>query len=477
MRAADVREGARVGGFRIVRRLEGGTLGTVYEATQVSLDRTVALRLIGPEQLSQADLDSSFRDQQRRAAAFHHPNAVPIYEVGAWEGGSFVASRFIGSATLTSVLEERSLSRAELTRVLERVAAALDAAHRAGLVHGAVSADNVLVDEGGNGFLADLGLGRAGSPEEDLARLTALRHEVRDGAARRERRRRLGVVAMIGAVASVIGLAVLAFAGEEAPTEPAASVGCSPRPDPNAPLCTLIQQTISGKSAVATSSGVLGGWTVRGAAGELALQVIGRRRGESFLRSFSQFERAPASGVGEFEANLRVERGDLIGLALSPGATIGLQEGESDSAILRWEGAPPLTPSEVDGRLLDGSMLLSVDIESGERPKVPELTGRLAARAPAGLVLDGTSVETATGETVSIDAIRVGERIHLDLRKGGTRRARVAVPDAEPSGMLIELDPDCGFARGFCFRWTNGDGTTPILHAYRVRADALRPIG
>lgn len=473
----EVGEGTRVGGFRIVRPLEGGTLGTVYEATQVSLDRTVALRLIDPEELSQADADSRFRDQQRRAAAFHHPNAVPTYEAGVLEDGSFVATRFIRGATLTNALEEESLSRAELTRVLERVAAALHAAHQAGLVHGAVSADNVLIDEGGNGFLADLGLGRDGDFERDLAQLAGLRDRLREGAVRRRKRRPLGAAIATCAVAAAGAVAVLALDGDEAPTGTAASVGCAPEPDLNAPLCTLIQNRTSGMTAAAASSGVIRGWNVRGAAGELALQVIGRRRGEPFLRAFSQFERVPDSGAEDFETNLRVERGDLIGLVLSPGATIGVQERQGDSAILRWEGTPPLTPSEVDGSLLDGSMLLRVDIAAGERPALAELSGRRAARAPAGVVLGGTSMETSTGGTVSIDAVRVGERIHLDLRKGGTRRVRLAVPDAEPGGMLIELDPVCGFARGFCFRWANEDGLPPILHAYRVRADALRPIG
>jgi hypothetical protein len=387
-----------------------------------------------------------------------------------------VASRFIRGGDLATALEDRSLTRAELTRVLDQIASALAAAHRAGLVHGAVSANNVLIDAAGNGHLADLGLGRDGSIEEDLAQLTALRARAEDGAAGQGRRRSVAVTLAIGAAAAGV-VAALALGGEGASTPGEASVGCEPRPGPNAPLCTLIQGRVSAGRAVATSSGVIRGWSVRGASGEMALQVIGRRRGEAFLRAFSQPERVPASGEGDFETNLRVVRGDLFGVVLAPGATIGVRDGEAGSSIVRWDGAPPRLPQEMDGRLIEGRLLLGVDMLAGVPPALGELTGRRAAGAPPGEVLGATSLETPTGGTASIDVVRVGERIHIDLRRGGTRRVRLVVPDAEPDGTLIELDPECGFARGFCFRWTNMDGLPPILHAYRVRESALHPIG
>jgi hypothetical protein len=468
--------GSVIDGFEIVRSLGGGSLGKVYEATQVSLDRRVALRVIDQRELSRTGAERRFRDQQRRAATFHHPSAVPTYEAGAWSGGVFVASRFIPGGTLATKLEERSLGRAELTRVLEQIADALAAAHQAGLVHGAVSADNVLVDAAGNGYIADLGLGREGTPAEDLARLATLRAEAMEGAAGRWRRRSAGVTLSVG-VAAAGAIAALALGGAGSSTPVDAGLGCEPRPGPNAPLCTLIQGRVSGEQAVAKRSGVIRGWSVRGASGEMALQVVGRRGGEAFLRAFSRPEQVPASGVGDFETNLRVERGDLLGIVLAPGATIGVREGEAGSAIVRWEGAPPRLPQEMDGRLIAGRLLFGVDVLAGERPALIELTGRRAARATPGEVLGGTSVETATGETVSIDAVRAGGGVHLDLRRGGTRRVRLAVPDAEPGGTLIELDPECGFAWGFCFRWSNADGLPPILHAYRVRESALRPIG
>ena len=464
-----------IGGFEIVRSLGSGSPGKLYEAIQVSLDRRVALRVIDAGELSRAGAESRFRDQQRRAAAFHHPNAVPTYEVGAWEGGVFVASRFIRGRTLATAFEERSLGRAELTRVLEQIASALTAAHRAGLVHGAVSANNVLIDAAGNGHLADLGLGREGNPEGDMAQLATLRTLAMEGASGRRRRRWVGAAIAVGAAAAGV-IALLALGGGAPSTPVEAGLGCEPRPDPNAPLCTLIQGRVSGGRAVATSSGVIRGWSVQGASGELSLQVVGRRGGEAFLRAFSRPERVPASGAGDFEANLRVERGDLFGVTLAPGATIGVREGEAGSAILRWEGAPPRLPQEVEGSLMEGRLQLGVDLVAGARPTLTQLRGRRAAGATLGEVLGSTSVETSKGDTVSIDVVRVGGRVHIDLRRGGTRRVRLAVPDAEPGGMLIELDPECGFARGFCFRWANADGL-PILHAYRVGASALRPIG
>jgi serine/threonine protein kinase len=103
----------------------------------------VALRLIGPGHFqTPADLEL-FDEQQRRMASLHHPSLVACYAAGEWEGGRYVAMRFIRGATLSQLLEERVPPPVE---ALEPIINALGTAHAAGLVHGRVAPQNILVE-------------------------------------------------------------------------------------------------------------------------------------------------------------------------------------------------------------------------------------------------------------------------------------------------------------------------------------------
>ncbi len=165
--AAEALEGTFVGGFRIERLIGTGSFGTVYEATQLSLGRTVALRLIERSLLDDGATAHRFAAQQRIAASAHHPSIAPTYEAGDWDGGKFVATRFIRGRTLSELLEDDSLRPRPTGEMMDAVAGALEAAGQAGLVHGRITAQNVLVDATGSAYLTDLGLGRPGSAEED----------------------------------------------------------------------------------------------------------------------------------------------------------------------------------------------------------------------------------------------------------------------------------------------------------------------
>jgi len=151
-------------GFRLERLIGGGSQAVVFEATQISLDRRVALKLFVSEP-ARGD----------RLMWPEHPRVVSLYAGGTCEYGYFVAMQLIRGASLAQLVEKRRLKRAGVNRVLGDVSEALEAAHRAGIVHGAVTAGNVLVDKSGRGFLSDFGLGSPGAtPESDRAALAAL---------------------------------------------------------------------------------------------------------------------------------------------------------------------------------------------------------------------------------------------------------------------------------------------------------------
>lgn len=484
--------GTVINGFRIERLLGRGSLGAVYEATQLSLGRTVALRLLDQSSFSDRGFSARFREQQRLSAALHHPHVVPTYEAGDWPRGKFVATRFVSGRTLADLIQDGALSPSRSRQLLAQLTDALDAAHDAGLVHGRVSSQNVLVDAEENAYLADLGLGRSGSVSADRSALSALESQAEQGP-RPSRIRSFAAPALAGMAAIGAAAAVLTGnesgrdrdserpppvtagavpLGSELATGSAQSVGCSAEPGPNTPACTMSQSSAEGQSMTVREAGVIRAWAVRGAAGDLALQVISRRDGHAFVRGFSQTERVPDLAPHAFAANVRVARGDSIGVLLSPGAAVGARAASDGTSALRWEGSlevTPRSPRPQSAVRLDQELLLRADIEFGARPdQPPQLTGSSAATADTGRPLEALVIDSPGGRAIRVELVRVTEGVAIDAFRGPRRLARIAVPDASPGGRLIYLEGQCGYRLGFCLRWLNEGETTPLMHSYRI---------
>jgi hypothetical protein len=147
-----------VAGYRIDGTLGEGGMGTVYRATQLSLERVVALKVLTAE----LSADPAFRERFRREgllqAALDHPHIVTVYEAGAAEGRLFLAMRMVEGPTLKDLIVRRQLDDRRALRLLTQVAEALDAAHAKGLIHRDVKPQNVLVGAGDHAYLADFGL-------------------------------------------------------------------------------------------------------------------------------------------------------------------------------------------------------------------------------------------------------------------------------------------------------------------------------
>jgi serine/threonine-protein kinase len=139
-------------------------MGAVYRAMQLTLHRTVAVKVIRPDRLFDDELRERFIREARVAAAIEHPNVVPIYDVGAVDGLLFIAMRFVSGPSLADVLAtDGPLDVERARRILRQVAYALNAAHDLGLVHRDVKPSNILLTDHGGGehvYLADFGLAR-----------------------------------------------------------------------------------------------------------------------------------------------------------------------------------------------------------------------------------------------------------------------------------------------------------------------------
>jgi YVTN family beta-propeller protein len=151
--------GSSFAGYQIQSVVGRGGMGVVYRATDLSLQRPVALKLVAPELAEDELFRRRFLKEPRLAASLDHPNVVPIYEAGEHDGQLYLAMRFVdGSDMRTLLRREGGLGAERALDILAQVAGALDAAHRRGLVHRDVKPANVLVDEDGHAYLTDFGV-------------------------------------------------------------------------------------------------------------------------------------------------------------------------------------------------------------------------------------------------------------------------------------------------------------------------------
>ena len=160
--------GTELAGYRIESLIGRGGMAVVYRAEDMRLGRKVALKLLPPQLADSEQFRQRFMRESRLAASLDHPNIVPVYEAGEADGQLFIAMRYVIGSDMKAVLaDEGALPVSRTLRLYTQIGDALDAAHRAGLVHRDVKPANVLVvagpehtrhAQGDHVYLTDFGL-------------------------------------------------------------------------------------------------------------------------------------------------------------------------------------------------------------------------------------------------------------------------------------------------------------------------------
>jgi len=159
--------GKTLGDYKIVRKLGEGGMGAVYEAWQQKLDRSVALKVLSRGLADDEKYIVRFRREARSAARLTHHNIVQIYDVGEQEGIHFFSMEFVQGETLLDRLKKKKvLDPEEAGEYVLQAARGLEYAHRMNIIHRDIKPENLMINTEGIVKIADLGLAKKLSGEE-----------------------------------------------------------------------------------------------------------------------------------------------------------------------------------------------------------------------------------------------------------------------------------------------------------------------
>jgi ABC-type amino acid transport substrate-binding protein/predicted Ser/Thr protein kinase len=155
------------GHYQLQELLGRGGMGEVYRAYDTNTDRVVAVKVLPPQLADDSTFQQRFRHESQAAAGLNEPHVVPIHGFGEIDGRLYLDMRLIEGRDLGTILKDshKPLAPAFAVNVVEQVAAALDAAHEAGLIHRDVKPSNILVTEHDFVYLIDFGLARTADEE------------------------------------------------------------------------------------------------------------------------------------------------------------------------------------------------------------------------------------------------------------------------------------------------------------------------
>ena len=166
---SDPRSLTEIGPYRIESRLGAGGMGEVYRAYDSRLDRSVAVKLIRPESSGDGVARERFRREARAAAGLSHPSIVQIYDILEFSEGDALVMELVEGDLLSQRIAQGPLEITECVRLAHQVAEGLAAAHRRGILHRDLKAENVLITPEGHAKILDFGLAKRVTDESEAS--------------------------------------------------------------------------------------------------------------------------------------------------------------------------------------------------------------------------------------------------------------------------------------------------------------------
>lgn len=158
---SELKKGAIVAGrYKLIRELGRGGMGVVYEMEDQKLKRTVALKAINPQLLSDKESRARFLREARSAAALNHSNLCTIHEIHESDKNSFIVMEFVDGQDLKEIIKRKSLEHKKSLDIAIQIGKGLSHAHQKGIVHRDIKSSNIMVNKKGQTKIMDFGLAK-----------------------------------------------------------------------------------------------------------------------------------------------------------------------------------------------------------------------------------------------------------------------------------------------------------------------------
>ncbi len=163
-----------IGRYKIKEELGRGQSTAVYRALDTQANREVVVKIFVLEPTGDVARDMSlkahFRRELKMIASLEHTAIVPIYDVGEHEGQPYFVMRYMSGGSLNGLIAKKGrLSLQETAQIINRIAPALDVAHKLNIIHRDIKPDNILFDFDGHPYISDFGIGRPNKKNDPLA--------------------------------------------------------------------------------------------------------------------------------------------------------------------------------------------------------------------------------------------------------------------------------------------------------------------